>query len=233
MGGAMHVLMNVFLNSMLGIPLEGLHGSLRMVLMFNVGVFGGACCYFFNDAHTAVVGCSGGCYALIGIHLADLIMNFHQKKFRIPTLFFLLLIVGVDILSYISALSPENASHSAHIGGGIAGLISGVLLVRNLKVIRCERIFQCILVIIGVGLAGYCLAFLFMQETGPRSLWEELEDQPGWCWTRQVWNDTINEYGWECVRCGKEACVQEWSRQGFIADVKLEVCTKKGWYYDG
>merc|ERR1719277_1272699 len=84
--GIMHVLMNVFLNCLLGIPLEGLHGPLRMAVMFNVGVFGGACCYFLSDAHTVVVGCSGGCYALIGMHVADLIMNWAQKKFRWPTL---------------------------------------------------------------------------------------------------------------------------------------------------
>lgn len=76
--GAVHVMMNAALNVVLGIPLELMHGSLRVALMFNIGVVGGAMCYSVNDAHTVVVGCSGGCYALIGTHIADLLMNWRS-----------------------------------------------------------------------------------------------------------------------------------------------------------
>merc|ERR1712137_956086 len=56
--GVFHILANSFMNIVLGIPLEGLHGHLRVVLMYNVGVFGGACCYWVGDSKRRVVGMS-------------------------------------------------------------------------------------------------------------------------------------------------------------------------------
>ena len=44
----------------------GMQGPIRMFLMFNIGVFGGACCFFVNNPFDTVVGMSGGCYSLIG-----------------------------------------------------------------------------------------------------------------------------------------------------------------------
>ena len=65
----------------MGVP-EGFHGSRRMFFMFNVGVFGGACCVLVWDVHRPVVGMSAGMYALLGMHAADLILNWGQKKYR-------------------------------------------------------------------------------------------------------------------------------------------------------
>lgn len=208
--GAMHVLMNVFLNVMLGVPLEGLHGHIRMVLMFNVGVFGGACCYFVNDAHTVVVGCSGGCYSLIGMHFADLIMNWNQKKFRWPTVVFLTLLVSVDIFSYTMSLSAENTSHSAHVGGFIAGTIIGILIGKNLKVKLWEQVLRCMLFFIGFGLVAFCIVWLVMNEA-PRNIWEAAEGVDGYCWVRQIYNSTMDLDAWLCVRCGTDSCVDYWT----------------------
>merc|ERR1719210_934300 len=72
--------MNCLLALIFGISLEGFHGPIRMFIMFNVGVFGGACCYFVSDVHTRVVGMSGGCYALVGMHFGDVLMNFHEQR---------------------------------------------------------------------------------------------------------------------------------------------------------
>merc|ERR1711972_546199 len=82
--GLGHVCMSVFLNLVIGLPLNGFHGNLRMLFMYNIGVLGGACGWMVCDLHAATVGMSGGCYALIGISLADLCMNWHEKKFRKP-----------------------------------------------------------------------------------------------------------------------------------------------------
>jgi len=231
--GAMHVLMNIFLCMMLGIPLEGLHGALRMVLMFNVGVLGGSFFYFLTDGHTAVVGCSGGCYALIGIHVADLIMNWKQKKFRLPTLVFLFLLVAVDVFSYAMSLSSENASHAAHIGGGIAGVIIGVLICKNLKMYRHEKVLMVILFFLGLGLAAFSLYWIFSAETGPLNMIEKSEGQTGYCWVRQVYLPSVDETQWLCVRCGTTKCIEEWSAQKYLETVSLLVCKDKGWYFDG
>merc|ERR1712228_581921 len=89
-GGISHVGLNTLLALIFGIPLEGFHGSWRMVLMFNLGVFGGSCAVMVWDVHRQTVGMSGGVYALLGIMLADLIMNWSQKSFRYCCLMMLL-----------------------------------------------------------------------------------------------------------------------------------------------
>lgn len=222
--GASHALMNCFLAIMLGVPLEGAHGHIRLIIMFNIGVFGGACMHFVNDAHTVVVGCSGGCYALIGIHIGDLVMNWSQKKYRIPTLVFLAILVGMDVGSYLLSMSSEHSSHSAHMGGGIAGVIIGCIVCKNLKSAWYEKYVVAVLAVVGIALTGLCMAWLFIAEAGPLNFWEFQAGETGWCWWRQVWNPEIDEVKWSCVRCGTLDCIDKVKEQLYLKNVSLEVC---------
>lgn len=232
--GVMHVTMNCFLNIMLGIPLEGMHGGFRMFIMFNIGVLGGACCYFVNNPFDTVVGMSGGCYSLIGMHFADLIMNWHQKKFRKPTLLFICILAGADITSYMLTMSAENASHSAHMGGAIAGLIIGVMIGENMEVKTYERVLQAICTLIGFGLVGFTMAWNYTNWP-PTDLW----GSTGYCWYRQVW---MERQGWDdrwmCARCGGLECVNHFTQDRTpdpsyeIRMVSYGVCKTMGWDYD-
>merc|ERR1719330_1127735 len=152
--------MNSFLCAVLGVPLEALHGSIRMTIMFNIGVLGGACAYFVADAHRVVVGCSGGCYALIGMHFADHFLNWERKKFRLPTIVFLLFLIAVDVFTYIVSLSASNSSHSAHVGGFIAGSMIGIVLGRNLEVSNVEKVLMVLLFLLGV--AAFCVCVIWL-----------------------------------------------------------------------
>merc|ERR1740130_1595199 len=103
--------------------------------MFNAGVFGGACNCLLCDSHSPVIGMSGGCYALLGMILADLIINWKQKKFRTATLVFLSVLAWMDFVT--AWMSTESGkSNTAHLGGYIAGTIMGILIGENLKVKR-------------------------------------------------------------------------------------------------
>lgn len=242
--GVMHVTMNCFLNVMLGIPLEGMQGPIRMFLMFNIGVFGGACCFFVNNPFDTVVGMSGGCYSLIGMHFADLVMNWNQKKFRMPTLVFITLLAGADISSYMMTMSSENASHSAHMGGAIAGLIIGVMIGENKKVMFHERVIQVILTLVGIGLVGFCLAHNYTTWP-PTDIW----GAQGYCWHRQVWISGQNMTEWQCARCGSKECIDYFLNDTLRGDasasrgagmlhnwevktVSYSVCLDKGWDLD-
>mmetsp|Transcript_33864 Transcript_33864/g.97383 ORF Transcript_33864/g.97383 Transcript_33864/m.97383 type:complete len:423 (+) Transcript_33864:80-1348(+) len=232
--GAMHVLMNIFLNVVLGIPLEGVHGHWRMLLMYQFGVFGGALCYFISDAHSVVVGCSGGCYALVGIHLADLAINWNQKKFRFSTLLFIFVLAAGEAISFSLSLSSEHASHAAHVGGFCAGCIIGCVVGRNLKVLACERVFIAFVAVLGVFSVSFCLGWLFGQDGGPRNIFEAAQGEPGWCWVRQVYSPNINPLRYECVRCGTQACIAKWNAfGGNISSVDLQACFAQGFYTPG
>ncbi|CAK9078125.1 unnamed protein product [Durusdinium trenchii] len=75
-----HMLGNVLLLVMCGINLEGFHGTFRVLWMFEVGVLGGAGCVCVFDSHARVVGMSGGAYALLGMQLGDVILNWERKS---------------------------------------------------------------------------------------------------------------------------------------------------------
>eukprot|EP00429_Kryptoperidinium_foliaceum_P066813 CAMPEP_0176066210 /NCGR_PEP_ID=MMETSP0120_2-20121206/33040_1 /TAXON_ID=160619 /ORGANISM="Kryptoperidinium foliaceum, Strain CCMP 1326" /LENGTH=483 /DNA_ID=CAMNT_0017399813 /DNA_START=93 /DNA_END=1544 /DNA_ORIENTATION=+ len=233
--GATHVLTNAALNVILGLPLEGLHGIWRMALMYNAGVLGGALCNFVADGHTAVVGCSGGCYALIGIQLADLAMNWRQKKFRLPTVVFLLLLIGIDIVGTFMSQSSDQVSHAAHIGGGFMGLLVGVMTVRNLKKERHEWVFMGLAIVLTLAYAGLCLGWLFSQSNGPQSIFEAASGELGWCWHRQVYNKSFLEMGLsevpQCVRCGNQPCIDYWSTCLVVSPVSASICRReRGWF---
>merc|ERR1740138_2052895 len=107
--------MNSLMIGLLGTPLEGSGGTRRLCFMFNAGVIGGAACYMVGDSHRVVCGASGGVYTLFAMHFSDLVLNWHRKKFRYPTLIFLLFLVGVDLAAHFGY--SHAISSTVHIGG--------------------------------------------------------------------------------------------------------------------
>eukprot|EP00927_Polykrikos_kofoidii_P053709 TRINITY_DN48275_c0_g1_i1.p1 TRINITY_DN48275_c0_g1~~TRINITY_DN48275_c0_g1_i1.p1 ORF type:complete len:483 (+),score=57.33 TRINITY_DN48275_c0_g1_i1:73-1449(+) len=217
--GFSHVLCNCLLTFILGIPLEGLHGTRRIFLMFNIGVFGGACCCLVSAAHSSVVGMSGGCYALVGMHLADLVMNWRQKRFRWPTLALLVVSAGLDLFVSLGLTrGSTTTSHAAHFGGYVAGTFIGILLGKNLQVDRWERVLQ--VVVFGVGVVLVVSCFLWSSvHWPPRDIWRSL----GYCWLRQVYNSSFSAE-WACVRCEHQQCVAGWMQQKHINTVNINEC---------
>jgi len=225
--GVSHIGLNTVLNLFLGLPLEAMHGSARMLIMYNVGVLGGALCYFVGDAHRTVVGCSGGCYALIGIHVADLIMNWSQKKFRLPTIILLATLIGSDMLFYNLGQDEGNTSHVAHVGGAIAGLCIGVLVCENKVVKKFEKYLMYFTFAFGMLLTCFCLMWMFAQQEGPKNIFEET----GWCWIRAVYSQSINPQAYECISCGNQACIDEYNI-GLVRFVSMDYCKERGFFYE-
>jgi rhomboid protease GluP len=219
--GLSHIMTNCFLNLILGIPLEGLHGSRRIMLMYNVGVFGGACCYWVGDARRSVVGMSGGCYALIGIHVASLLMNWRQTKFRIAITVFLLGLVSIDCAIYVLSLGSDKSSHTAHVGGIVAGLIIGVLAGKNMKVEFHEYVVQALAIATGALLMIFAIIWLIVQDP-PKHLQEDY----GWCWLRQVYSPQRFGNKWQCVQCATKACIENFQdiAPNFMLMVTLSKC---------
>jgi len=219
--GAGHVCMNVFLNIVVGLPLNGFHGNLRLWFMFNISVFGGAMGWAAGDIQSPTVGMSGGCYGLIGISLADLIMNWSQKKYRKPHLVMLIFLAGAETANYYLAHSDgPKPSNSAHIGGFTAGLCMGIVVGVNLKEEKWEKVFKIIIAVVGFALMAFCVTWQFANWP-PRSIFTET----GWCWLRQVSNTTIfGDMNYQCVICGEEECIKAWSLMKYAAPVSDYLC---------
>jgi len=217
-----HLLVNILLNVIFGIPLEGVHGTRRMILMYNIGVLGGACCNFVFDAHSAVVGMSGGCYALIGMHVADLVMNWSQKRYRKPIIVMIITAVATDVvIHHFRSTDVENTtSYATHCGGAVAGLLVGIVFGKNYEVKRWE--------IVLVVISAVLLPLLFAGSV----IWHFSHDPPqniydaeSWCWQRAIWNYNIFGDEWQCVRCGTKACTERWSTEQWLRPIGKLSCS--------
>jgi len=216
-----HLLVNILLNIIFGIPLEGVHGTKRMILMYNIGVLGGACANFVFDAHATVVGMSGGCYTLMGMHVADLIMNWSQKKYRKPCICIIVVAVAADVLVAHAAYddSSNTTSYATHVGGAITGLLVGIIFGKNYEIRQWEKLLVAFSALLLPILLACTVMWYFVHDP-PRNIYE----QDSWCWERAIWN--YNYFGdtWQCVRCGSKACAELWNEQQWLRPVSAENC---------
>jgi rhomboid-related protein 1/2/3 len=228
--GIMHVAMNAFMIIILGIPLEGSGGTRRMFLMFNLGVIGGAMCYMIGDGHRMVVGASGGVYALLAMHFSNLLLNWRQKKFRKPTLVLLLFLVGADLASYFLTQGTTKVSGTAHLGGFLTGLLTGIAFGRNYEVERHEIALQVVSFVLILAFWMSCVTWMALQDDGPRTIFES----SGWCWVRQVLDKQFGDAA--CAKCGTQECIELWTNYCAthtttchgLADVSWSSCEAHG-----
>lgn len=225
--GLSHIGFNSFMLVFLGVPLEGFHGTLHILFMFNVGVFGGACCHLLADAHgPSLVGMSGGCYALLGMHMADIVLNFAEKERPRRKLAVLLLIIVIDLVNIVLTSSKDvdsSPSHWAHLGGWVYGLIIGIVVGRNIVKKAWERYMWLAGFTSGLGLTVFAVAWCLSWPPA------DLIEQVRWCWTRQIYNMSIfGDDQYHCVRCATDACITRWVSQEFQAPVAASTCSSHG-----
>lgn len=78
-----HLVINISTQIILAIPLEMIHGSGRVAVIYLTGVVTGALPYlsvpFYDDGGKIyiIIGASAACYGLIAAHLADCVKNFY------------------------------------------------------------------------------------------------------------------------------------------------------------
>lgn len=70
----MHLVVNLAVQLMLGIPLEMVHRWWRVLIIYFTGVFAGSLLTSVTDPFVKLAGASGGVYALITAHIATIIM---------------------------------------------------------------------------------------------------------------------------------------------------------------
>jgi len=219
-----HVGINLLLIIILGVPLEGFHGHLRTGFIFNLGVCGGALLHVVCTPHAyPLVGMSAGCYALMAMHLSDLLINWRQTRYRCPKTIFLALLLLPDLwLASTIVLfesGPGSRSLVAHVGGYLSGVLMGVVIGRNLKAKPYKRIVQRVACIL---LLTFCFSSIcWLLQWPPRGIL----DDASWCWLRKVHNTSLfGTTGWQCVRCSDAACIELWSQQQVMAQTSDAAC---------
>nr|XP_058139838.1 rhomboid-related protein 3 isoform X1 [Dasypus novemcinctus] len=138
--GVEHLGLNVVLQLLVGVPLEMVHGATRIGLVYVAGVVAGSLVVSVADMTAPVVGSSGGVYALVSAHLANIVMNWSGMKcqFKLLRMAVALICMSMEfgravwLRFHPSAYPPcPHPSFVAHLGGVAVGITLGVVVLRN------------------------------------------------------------------------------------------------------
>ena len=69
------LLVNLFVQLTVGLPLEVVHGSFRIGLIYGCGVLYGSLAASIFDPYVRLAGASGPAYAMLSAHLANVILH--------------------------------------------------------------------------------------------------------------------------------------------------------------
>lgn len=147
--GVMHLAANCIMQLAIGIPLELVHGSLRIMGIYMLGVLAGSLGSSVFDVGTYLVGASGGDFALMFAFLSNIIMNWDYMKrpFAIGRLVAVLTLIfadfGMALYRRYGEFTDETAnrtSYAAHLAGAVAGLTMGIAILNNFKRQKWEDI---------------------------------------------------------------------------------------------
>ncbi|XP_065201670.1 rhomboid-related protein 3 isoform X1 [Planococcus citri] len=142
-GSESHLIVNLIVQILLGIPLEMVHRWWRVFLIYIAGVISGSLFTSVADPRVYLAGASGGCYALLAAHIATIIMNWTEMDHPVLQLLIFVTLITFDFGNsiydrYIEKRETKTA-YAAHIAGAAAGFLVGVYLLRNLKVHDWEK----------------------------------------------------------------------------------------------
>ncbi|KAF6715002.1 Rhomboid-related protein 2 [Oryzias melastigma] len=129
--GVEHILGNLLMQLLVGIPLEMVHKGFEVGMVYTAGVIAGSLASSIFDPLKGLVGASGGVYALLGGYFMNAIVNFREMNplFRVFRILIIVIIVGFDFgfALYRRFIAHENlqVSFVAHLGGIAAGMSIG------------------------------------------------------------------------------------------------------------
>ncbi|GFO39258.1 rhomboid-like protein [Plakobranchus ocellatus] len=138
--GYVHLMFNVIVQIVVGIPLEMVHGPCRVALIYMSGILAGSLGTSVFDMDAFLVGSSGGVYALLAAHLANVLLNFSHMELGVVKLGAVLVIASADVGFAIwnrYTTQREQGSpplgYTAHLMGALAGLTVGLAVLKNFQ----------------------------------------------------------------------------------------------------
>lgn len=206
-----HLIVNVVVIGFCGWGLENFHGTWATIVLFYLGVLGGAFGYFLLDSHSFVIGASGGSYSLVGMQLGGIVLNPEQKKISQRILFLLLFFV-IEFVNIYTGASGSQTSIATHTGGFFFGIVGMFFIGSTLGTNKSQNSFPCeplvnklccVLLVVTIVLTLVWLA----RPGAPMNI---LEKEP-YCAGRLVINTTLFGDGPDfCVGVDSKELMQRW-----------------------
>ncbi|CAL4079091.1 unnamed protein product [Meganyctiphanes norvegica] len=161
--GWAHLAFNLIVQLIVGIPLEMVHGSARIGCVYQAGVVAGSLGTSVFDANIYLMGASGGVYALLAAHLANVLMNFHNMHFGILRLLGIFILASADVgFAIYDRYAHEKVglpvSYIAHLMGALAGLTLGYVVLKNFE----QRLHKQLLWWVALGAYAACTLFALL-----------------------------------------------------------------------
>ncbi|XP_006005581.1 rhomboid-related protein 1 [Latimeria chalumnae] len=131
---------NALLQLMIGVPLEMVHGIVRISLLYLAGVIAGSLTVSITDMRAPLVGGSGGVYALCSAHLANVVMNWAGMRcpYKLLRMVLALVCMSSEVgravwLRFSPPLPPlgPQPSFMAHLAGAVVGISMGLIILRS------------------------------------------------------------------------------------------------------
>lgn len=186
--GYMHLVGNLIFQLLLGLPLEFVHKWWRVLIVYLCGVIAGSLAHSLTDHHVALAGASGGCYALIGAHLASVVVNWAEMNHECcegnPIRFLLSAPVRLTVLLLLAGLDTANAVYrrffdpaggkigiTAHMGGLVAGLFLGIAVMKNINEKPWEKTVGWVTLAIFLVFVSFAIFFNGLYKGYPETDW--------------------------------------------------------------
>ncbi|XP_016984610.1 protein rhomboid [Drosophila rhopaloa] len=133
-----HLTLNICLQCFIGICLEVEQGHWRLAVVYIVGGVAGSLANAWLQPHLLLMGASAGVYAMLGSHVPHLVRNFSQLSQRYARIAALLILFLSDVgftMYHFHHNHNRNPriSLEAHIGGGVAGILCGLIAYRRIR----------------------------------------------------------------------------------------------------
>eukprot|EP00934_Nitzschia_sp_Nitz4_P008905 Nitzschia sp. Nitz4//scaffold55_size114948//17037//18677//NITZ4_003884-RA/size114948-processed-gene-0.199-mRNA-1//1//CDS//3329554479//8895//frame0 len=242
-GGILHWLMNCAVLGIMSRTLERNHGSSQTAIIFLVSAVGGNICSCLMQPGYVLVGASGGIFGLIGVCVADVVLNwkllflaFQDQDGKPATclvkslsVFWLL----VDLAgNSVIGLTPY-VDNFAHLGGLVYGFLISLTLLRRLPLSFFEQsgdfwhsvkigTFRRMGILLALGF--FCLTVALLRRsdgtTSPCFSCRYISCAPFPFWTEDKW--------WECDGCDTASGnVFSSGQDGLLTDLEL-LCPETG-----
>jgi membrane associated rhomboid family serine protease len=137
-GSTLHLWINMLSWMIYGALLEYENSFWRTACISIISIIGGALAsgWQFRAFHNQfnLLGVSGGIYGMLACQIANMAINFWDVPFlyRVFAISAICSTLITDIVIY-SVMYESTTSYSAHIGGAIAGLLSGFVFIINME----------------------------------------------------------------------------------------------------
>ncbi|KAJ8958523.1 hypothetical protein NQ318_002318 [Aromia moschata] len=136
-----HLYGNILVQILIGVPLEIVH-SWRVLVIYAVGAIGASMLHGIFEKQAGLVGGSAGIYAFFTAHIAVVLLNWRDHPPYSTAAHFGIITVFDAIYNFIQHGNNSMVSYMAHLSGAVFGLLLGVIILRNLKVTKIEKILR-------------------------------------------------------------------------------------------